>query len=258
MMKKEKVLIISLDGLRPDALTNCSVAQELMKKGSYTLNGSSVHPSITLPCHTSMFYSVDPDRHGLTDNIYMPQARPIDGLFEALKKSKKNCAAFYDWEQMRDVWRAGCTVYSYYCKGSCFGWDVTKKMIFQEAARYLNAYDTDLAYIYSGDTDETAHAHGWMSDAYLKAVDTSFLEIKNLLEQLKDDYEVMIVTDHGGHGRSHGSDMPEDMTVPMILLGDHFEAGKVLQNVNIKDVAPTAAKLLGVEAEPEWEGKALC
>ena len=69
----------------------------------------------------------------------------------------------------------------------------------------------------------------------------------------------MIVTaDHGGHGRGHGSEMPEDMTIPMFFLGTHFEAGKELHGVSLLDLAPTIAHILGVAAAPEWEGKSLC
>ena len=33
--------------------------------------------------------------------------------------------------------------------------------------------------------------------------------------------------------------------------------GKELENVNIMDLAPTVAKLLGTQPDPEWEGKSL-
>ena len=39
-------------------------------------------PSVTLPCHMSLFHSVDPDRHGITTNGYVPQVRPIKGMFD--------------------------------------------------------------------------------------------------------------------------------------------------------------------------------
>ena len=51
--------------------------------------------------------------------------------------------------------------------------------------------------------------------------------------------------------------MPEDMTIPVFFRGPAFEAGKVLESVNIKDIAPTITTLLGVEPDEEWEGKSL-
>jgi bisphosphoglycerate-independent phosphoglycerate mutase (AlkP superfamily) len=68
---------------------------------------------------------------------------------------------------------------------------------------------------------------------------------------------VIITADHGGHGRMHGSEMPEDMTIPMIFLGAGADRIKNLDDANIKDIAPTVATLLGVTPDPEWEGKSL-
>ncbi len=47
------------------------------------------------------------------------------------------------------------------------------------------------------------------------------------------------------------------MTIPIIFVGKDFKAGEILQNADIKDIAPTIAKLLGAEPDEEWEGKNL-
>ena len=68
----------------------------------------------------------------------------------------------------------------------------------------------------------------------------------------------MVVTaDHGGHERSHGYDIPEDMTIPVYLAGAPFEKGKELRNVSIKDLAPTIAAVMGLTKPREWEGRCL-
>ena len=51
--------------------------------------------------------------------------------------------------------------------------------------------------------------------------------------------------------------MPEDMLIPVIICGKDFQQGKELENVSIMDIAPTVAKLAGVEPDAEWEGKSL-
>ena len=108
-MNKKKVILISVDGMRPDGLLACGdpYVQELMKRAYYTLDGRTVMPSVTLPCHMSLFHSVDPSRHGITTNLYMPQVRPIDGLFDILHAAGKKNAFFYSWEQLRDISRPG-------------------------------------------------------------------------------------------------------------------------------------------------------
>lgn len=72
-----------------------------------------------------------------------------------------------------------------------------------------------------------------------------------------EEYTVIVTADHGGHDRIHGTDLLEDMTIPLIIMGKGFEAGKELENANIMDIAPTIAKLLNVEADEEWEGESL-
>src|SRR5687768_4085146 len=54
--RSEHVVIISLDGLRPDAIDKfgARTLQRLMREGTYTLNAQTILPSKTLPSHTSM------------------------------------------------------------------------------------------------------------------------------------------------------------------------------------------------------------
>ena len=47
------------------------------------------------------------------------------------------------------------------------------------------------------------------------------------------------------------------MLIPVFIRGRDFEAGKKLEHVNIKDLAPTIAKMLDAEPDAEWEGKSL-
>ena len=81
-----KVILISIDGMRPDGLLKCGnpFVETMMKKASYTLEGRTVFPSITLPCHLSLFHSVPPERHGTLNNTYTVPVRPVEGLFELI------------------------------------------------------------------------------------------------------------------------------------------------------------------------------
>ena len=82
-MNNNKVILISVDGMRPDGFLACKnpYIGKMMQMAYYTLDGKTVLPSVTLPCHMSLFHSVPPQRHGITTNLYLPMARPINGLF---------------------------------------------------------------------------------------------------------------------------------------------------------------------------------
>ncbi|MBR5870638.1 MAG: hypothetical protein IKZ09_06340, partial [Clostridia bacterium] len=82
--------------------------------------------------------------------------------------------------------------------------------------------------------------------------------IERIYRNMPEGYTLITTADHGGHDRSHGTEMPEDMTIPICFCGPRFSAGTALSGVSVKDIAPTVAALLDVPAVREWEGKALC
>ncbi len=253
-----KVILISVDGMRPDGLTACGnpYVEQLMKMGSYALDAQTVFPSVTLPCHMSMFHSVTPERHGTTTNMYMPQVRPIDGLMEQIARVGGKSGMFYGWEPIRDISRPGSLQASEYVNSYAF--EHTDGMLTERALAYISAAQPDFVFLYMVETDEKGgHDSGWMSDTYLSYVSHAIDNVKKVIEKYGEEYTVIITADHGGHDRSHGSDTPEDMTIPMLFVGKEFEAGRPLQNVSILDIAPTVAKIMGLPVPREWEGKFL-
>lgn len=250
------VLLILVDGMRPDALEKIDVAQDLIQKSTYTMEAKTVMPSVTLPCHMSLFHSVDPWRHGVTTNVYTPQVRPIKGLCEVLLANKKTSAFFYNWEELRDLSRPNSLSFSYFYKGG-EDFERANNIVSGAAIDYLKENSVDFAFLYLGYPDAAGHKHGWMSNEYMEAIKNSWENINRVTASLPDDYTVIITADHGGHDRMHGTDAPEDMTIPIMIIGKGIEAGKVLQDANIKDIAPTIVNLLGVEPDEEWEGASL-
>ena len=252
-----KVILFVVDGMRPDALDNIKSAQRIIKKSTYTMKGETVFPSVTLPCHMSLFHSVAPDRHGTTTNIYMPQVRPINGLCEVLKLYNKKSAMFYNWEDIRDISRPNSLAHSAFYAGKKLGYLETGEMLTSELINYVKAFDTDFTFFLMGYTDWSGHKFGWMSDEYMSAMESSWSNIEKIMTELGDEYTYIITADHGGHDRTHGSEMPEDMIIPVMLCGKDFEAGKEIQGVKLIDIAPTVTTLLGVEPDEEWEGVSL-
>ena len=253
-----KVMLILVDGMRPDAVVQFPQAQALMQSSASTLDAQTVFPSVTLPCHVSLFHSVDPARHGTTTNTYMPQVRPIDGLCESLKAAGKRCAFFYNWENLRDLSRPGSLCRSFFVSMGAAGYPESNRLVAENALASLKNDEFDFAFVYLGWVDEAGHDHGWLSEEYMRAMDASWNDIERLVAAAPEDCVVIVTADHGGHDRPHGTPMPEDMPIPMILHGKPFAAGTTLTDVSIKDIAPTVASLLGSTPAKEWEGKSLC
>jgi predicted AlkP superfamily pyrophosphatase or phosphodiesterase len=252
-----KTILILADGMRPDSLTNIAAAQRIIARGKSTMAATTVMPSITLPCHLSLFHSVDPSRHGTTTNTYMPQVRPIVGLCETLKQFGKTSAFFYGWNELRDLVRPSILSYSCFIRGAEFTYLKADEYLTDEAIRFLKANPVDFTFLYLGHPDSAGHRYGWMSEEYMESVKTSWDNIEKITSAFSDEYNFIITADHGGHARTHGTSIPEDMTIPMIFLGKVAEQVTDLENASIKDIAPTVTALLGVSADPKWEGKSL-
>lgn len=254
-MNTKKVILISVDGMRPDGFLACQnpYIEEMMAKAYYTLDGKTVLPSVTLPCHMSLFHSTTPQRHGITTNTYIPMARPINGLFEQLKNAGKVCAMYYGWEPLRDVARPGSLRFAEYIHA--YTEESTDTLLTDRALERIRLSKPDFVFLYMVETDEKGgHDNGWMTGAYLNRISTAVDNIRRVMEECGEDYTVIVTADHGGHDRNHGSDLPEDTTIPMFYFGPQFEAGKRFSGGSILDIAPTIAKILNAAPAYEWEG----
>lgn len=255
----EKVVLVLVDGMRPDGMLSCGhpFAAEFVKRSAHSMNAQTVFPSATLPCHMSLMHSVDPDRHGILTNTYTPQVRPVTGLMDQLDKYEKKCAFFYTWEELRDLSRP-----DHLHRALCINQHKqtgTDRLITQEAITYLQKETPDFLFLYLGETDERGgHDCGWMSETYLQYVKTAWDCIEQLYRSLPEGYTLMTTADHGGHDRRHGSNDPQDMTIPICFCGPRFAEDTEIENLSIKDIAPTVAKLLDVPPVKEWEGKSRC
>ncbi len=250
------IVFIMLDGVRPDAIeiANCPTLNAFRERGASTMRARSVMPSITLPCHTSIFHSVPPTRHGITSNTFIPMARPLPGVVEVARAAEKRIAFFYNWEQLRDLARPGNIHYSYFRDSSYdpAGDDETV----EHATRFIQNERPDLAFIYIGTVDTTGHDHGWMSDAYLRQLEHVDSLLEDFFTILSDEYASIIHSDHGGHDRNHGTGSDEDMIIPWMAAGPNIKKGYTIQSqVSLLDTAPTITKILEISPHREWEGR---
>jgi arylsulfatase A-like enzyme len=96
-----------------------------------------------------------------------------------------------------------------------------------------------------------------MSASYGRAVRKADDAVAEVLQAADDafgrgQYTVILTSDHGGHGRTHGTADARDVTIPWIVWGAGVRAGGVLPaGVRTMDTAATALWLLGVaQVEP--------
>jgi arylsulfatase A-like enzyme len=257
------VLVVSIDGLRPDALASfgAPTLQRLIREGSYTLAASTILPSKTLPSHTSMLTGQTPEHHGvLWNNVVTADADEVGTptVFAVARAQGYRTAAFYSKAKFEPLQQPGSLDFSQ-APGGWFGkWSANRTMTDVEA--YLESARPNLLFVHLPDPDTAGHAYGWMSPAYGHAVERADDAVARLLAAADQAYgagayTIIVTADHGGHDRDHGSDDPRDVTIPWIAWGHGVKAGELsASRVRTMDTASTVIWLLGVAEPANWAG----
>ena len=259
----QHVVLVSIDGLRPDAIARFGAPhlQRLMQEGSYSLSARTVVPSKTLPSHTSMLTGEPPDEHGvLWNTVVTAKAGVVDvpTVFGVARAQGYRTAAFFSKAKFGSLQRPGTLDYSQ-APGGWFGhWSSSRTVA--DVRAYLEGARPNLLFVHLSDPDRAGHSDGWMSDAYGRAVRSADAAVGELMVAADaafgpGSYALLVTADHGGHGYDHGTDDPRDVTIPWIAWGRGASAG-ALGSVTIQtfDTAATILWLLGVDEPEGWNG----
>ena len=260
----KRVILILLDGLRPDGVLQAATPtiDRLAKTGAYSWQAQAVLPSLTLPCHASLFKSVPPSSHGVVDNDWIHEpADAFPSLIDVAHQASLGTAAIYSWEPLRDLARAGSLDFVYFSRP---GKKVRRDFVQQMgavAAAHITKQRPAFTFVYFASPDLAGHNAGWMSEHYLATITFVDEIVGQLLARLEAaellaETACLLLADHGGHGKVHGTACAEDLRIPWLLSGPGVRRGYDLPcAVNIIDTAPTVAYLLGLPQPEVWEGR---
>ncbi len=254
-----RVLIITIDGLRADALyrVNMPVLAGLMQRGASSLTAQTILPSATLMAHASILSASCPAKHGITWNDYLPalgETRAVT-IFDLVHARGGRTVMVVGKEKIiQSVHRTSIDVFDYVAGHDR---DVAARAV-SEIGQGFEAMLVHLPVV-----DGIGHLYGWMSPQQVSVIERADAAVGTLLEALDasglaGSTLVIVTADHGGHGLTHGSDRPEDMTVPWILAGPGVVPGLRLEApISVMDSAATAAWALGLARPAEWDGRAV-
>lgn len=256
-----KILHIVLDGCRPDGLAQADTPHldALWQAGAYSWRSRSIMPSITLPCHTSMFRSILPDKHGITENVYVPTAGQFPSVIDVAADKGLHTAMFYSWGELRDLC-APASLRMSWLRNAQYGQD-NDRLTARAAAAYLTAEQPDYCFLYLGDVDIFGHLFRWMSPDYLQAIEQNDRAIGELLDTLdaaglRDSYTLLVQSDHGGHDNTHGTELPEDMTPIWFMHGPGIKRGhEIHADFDLRATAATIAHMLNLTPPDVWDGQ---
>jgi predicted AlkP superfamily pyrophosphatase or phosphodiesterase len=257
------VVLISIDGLRPDAITtnNAPTLHCIAMEGSYTMLATTVLPSKTLPSHASMLTGQPPEVHGIfwDTNVGLRGYKlETPTVFSILRPKGYTTAAFFSKAKFSGFQLPGTLDYSE-APGGWFGrWSADR--VVGDVERYLSSEQPNLVFIHVSEPDTAGHESGFMSDKYIAAVkraDTSVQRILTIAERDfgKGNFTMIVTADHGGHDHDHGSDDERDVRIPWVAWGRGVKPGQLTQDVTTMDTAATILFLFGITTPADWVGR---
>lgn len=254
--RASRVLILSIDGLRPDAIQAAPMPNLLnliQTSAAYTLNARTVLPSVTLVSHASMLGGVCPSKHGVYWNDYLPALGYASGtdLFDIAHANGLRTVMHVGKEKLRQVTEPSST--------DIFTYVNDRDLVVTQ--RLLDDFPQDfgLLFVHFPLVDGMGHVYGWMSPEQLSVAFRADEALGLILAELdargiRDETLIIVTADHGGHDTTHGSSRPEDVTIPWIASGPGVQPKVLTTQVHTMDTAATAAFALGLPLPPEWDG----
>lgn len=251
----KRVIIVSYDGMRPDAITAAPMPNlmSLMQTGSYSLRALTIKYAVTLPAHASMLSGMCQAKHGVDWDVtsyYRGYSKGTD-IFDLAHAAGLKTVMIVNKEKMRQLAQPETT-------------DVYELVYGVESTIMQHAIDQfatgfDLMFIHIGSPDYRGHKYGWMSDAQLNALrdgDAALGLLLAALDQygLRDSTLIIVTSDHGGHGKTHIGTVIEDLLIPWIASGPGVHFGELQMQIHTMDTAATAAYALELPIPAEWDG----
>ena len=281
---KPHVLVIGIDGLRPDAMQKAKTPNidALIQNGAVSFQCQILgeryrkNDTVTAPGWSSILTGVWADKHGVQNNSFKGKGKQFDKYphFFARIKSQfpsLKTASFLDLHQTNEHVVAHADFQYGYLESvparSRAGKDA---LIATEASKLIASKDYQAVFVYFGNCDGVGHKKGFHPSVsqYRDVIHQTDSYIGKLLSAIKsrpnhedEDWLILLTADHGGKGKGHhsGQKVPEILNVPFIVSGEEAKRGALGGKIYIVDIATTALTHLGVTVKPEWklDGKAV-
>ncbi|MBC7785165.1 MAG: alkaline phosphatase family protein [Burkholderiales bacterium] len=264
-----RVLIVSIDGLRPDCALRADMPnlRSLMKEGSFTFWATTTTVAVTLPSHTSMLTGVVVETHGIKGNDDKSAASEkvlVPTIFDLAKSAGLSTGM-----------AAGKSKFSLYAGSVDHKWITTKSVTTDDevataAIELIKAYQPRVMLLHLPATDSIGHSLGWGGPEQIATINNADKQLGRVLEtlnelNLRDQTTIIVSADHGGGGKTHGGETaahPSNQTIPWIISGPdvrkNFDLTRVkgLQ-VRTYDTFATACKVLNITLPEGSDGKAI-
>ena len=267
--KEKKVLILGYDGVRADAfqIADTPILDALALNGIVTYDAQTEDNTISGCCWSSILLGVHRDRHGVDGNADYGVPATNNNIaawpdvFTRLEEHDSSLvtARFTRWTAMSQTPSAVDVNYMQRLPDGGYPNDIevaADACLFLAGNHPLYSEDPDVFFVYHGDTDKTGHTYGFdpNSPEYIASIEQDDVLTSQYLAAMQsrpnyanEDWMIIVCTDHGGLGTSHGAATQETRTVPLIVSGDSVVQSDVIYpQRRTTDVTATVLAYMGV------------
>jgi predicted AlkP superfamily pyrophosphatase or phosphodiesterase len=231
----QRVLIIGLDGFGAEGykLAKHPNIDALVAEGVLSLTTRPVMPSVTMPNWTSHLSGAGPEEHGVVNNNWtidkhdlQPVEADKEGFYPSIFKLLKDqvpgvkTAFYYNWANLIKSFNQK------YLDEVSFEPDFSYTNNYQRATDFMikNRKEPTMVFLYTVHIDHAGHDHKWLSPQYISAIEEADVAIGKLINQLKaenlyNDTNFLLISDHGGIPTGHGGVSMSEMQVPWGATG---------------------------------------
>jgi len=274
LASSKKVLIIGIDGCKPDALkiANTPNIDKLINEGIFFDNAlSSINnqPTRSGPGWTSLLTGVWFDKHSVKDNLFknVDNSRIIT-FDELLNKASLNIKT-----SVLTMWNPIITkIFDKELFFTSHFEAYDGSIVIQSKEHILNT-QSDIIFVHIDNADLAGHLYGYSLEGkrYISAIEeidsyvgTLSQSIKLRKEYKNEEWLIIISSDHGGRkkfllGGSHGGQTNEEKLIPIILYGNNINRISNTDQTYIVDIVPTILSFFDSKLVNKFDldGKAL-
>jgi predicted AlkP superfamily pyrophosphatase or phosphodiesterase len=259
----DRVIAISIDGLNPRAIQELGRSRtptfhRLMREGAYTLNARTVREQTsTMPNHTAMLTGRRVDAkhggHGYTDNfdngstVHQAAGHYVASVFDVVHDSGRSTAMFASKAKFRLYKRTWNTRGAPDRTGRNDGRakidrvtiDLNNTRLVARITADLRRSPREFTFVHLSLPDRAGHAHRFMGNEYLDAVQRTDRLLGRILNTVADRPAlrrhtlVLLTADHGGSGAAHyTASKLQNYRIPFMAWGPGVPAGRDLYDLS--------------------------
>ncbi len=254
----KKVLIIGIDGCRPDALqiANTPNIDNLINNGIYSPDALNNDITISGPGWSAILCGVWSDKHLVTNNDFSgndyANYPPISKYIEDFS-SEMHTVSICHWSPINEF------IIQNHID---FKLNVSSDLeLSNQAASYISVNDPDFIFLHFDDVDHAGHSYGFSPSVpeYISAIEAVDVLIDPIIQAIEgrssfpeEDWLILLTTDHGGQGNSHGGNSLEEQRVFFIASGPSVNPAIVYADSTY--IIENPINCLGEEIELQFDG----